>query len=346
MIDDEFQIANIRDSTGTYRLGKLPVYIEIRGLRGRGTSGSSRSRSRSNSARRSRSARSRSTSAPRSNSKTNLKKSDKSKTVDLTAKPQVEPFVPAIDALLSKAQTLREQMNLEVSERSPERPQPKVRPFVNLEIPKINMSDVPALSIPAEKSYSNMNLIPNIPANLGQARNLPQITLNIPNLPQLTKPNLFENRSVLREENQNKENIQNYSRFRAPSSAPVVPVAKSRDFNELILGNQLDLNSSMKSVDYVPSEADSLLDEEILDQIYRINRAAPINSPLKLEKSDYIHQPQNSDHWLKAGQILTVRLNDVIIPRKKGRPPPAVTEREIDDSYCIEFTLPWSKGSC
>ena len=39
-----------------------------------------------------------------------------------------------------------------------------------------------------------------------------------------------------------------------------------------------------------------------------------------------------------------MRLNDVIIPRKKGRPPPAVTEREIDDSYCIEFTLPWAKA--
>ena len=186
----------------------------------------------------------------------------------------------------------------------------------------------------------------NIPSSLGQAGQLPEITLNIPPLPQITK--YYPNRDLSTHDSStrhyNKENIQNNAYDHRPiPMATTRPLPKQRDINELILGSHAALDTSLHSVDYVPSEADSLLDEEILDQIYRINRPAPVDIPKPAEIP--ITPPLQSYHWLEKNGSIQIEVVEIVIPRKKGRPPPSSTEREIDDSYCIEFTMPWSRSA-
>ena len=122
----------------------------------------------------------------------------------------------------------------------------------------------------------------------------------------------------------------------------IKPLFSLTDFNELVLNQSL--RSDTRSVDDVPSEADSLLDEEILESIYRVN--GPIGrqefgqgeSEIKEEKKDF-----KIDYWLKKGDSLCIKVIDLELPRRKGRPPPISKSRIIDDSYFLEFTMPWVK---
>ena len=98
------------------------------------------------------------------------------------------------------------------------------------------------------------------------------------------------------------------------------PLHRSRDINELILGSQAGLDGTMHSVDYAPSEADSLLDEEILEQIYRINRVAA-TSPLKKAILTDIEDKNLETFWLPKNGSIQLEVVEIILPRKKGRPP-------------------------
>ena len=114
------------------------------------------------------------------------------------------------------------------------------------------------------------------------------------------------------------------------------------------------MNQSLRSnqtVDYVPSEAESLLDEEILESIYRVN------GPNGIQNGGYVtsgtgHMGQGDeeikeekiDYWLKKGDSLCIKVIDLELPRRKGRPPPISKSRIIDDSYFLEFTMPWVKS--
>ena len=101
------------------------------------------------------------------------------------------------------------------------------------------------------------------------------------------------------------------------------------------------------TVDYVPSEVDSLLDEEILESIYRVNGHQQTSNDTQQTRHNIpvenIIKEQVIDHWLKKGDSLTVRVLHLELPQRKGRPPPSSTTRIVDDSYCIEFTMPWVK---
>lgn len=279
-----------------------------------------------------------------------------------------------IDTLLTKAHTIQDEMRSNVKDDQPDQPQ-YVQPTVNSQRPNVNVYStrqgyqIPSiapilnrhpilqshLSQPIRTSipeFDSTAMLPppvdrlHMPPSLGQARQLPEITLNIPPLPQIARfyPNRLaanEHAFIQPEHTYNKENIQNHAR------EPIKSIPKPRDINELILGSHAALDASIHSVDYVPSEADSLLDDEILDQIYRINRAAPAEySPVKrvIEKSD-IESVVSKSHWLQQNGAIQIEVVEIILPRKKGRPPPSSTQREIDDSYCIEFTLPWSRAA-
>ena len=50
------------------------------------------------------------------------------------------------------------------------------------------------------------------------------------------------------------------------------------------------------------------------------------------------------DYWLKKGDSLCIKVIDLELPRRKGRPPPISKSRIIDDSYFLEFTMPWVKS--
>ena len=106
------------------------------------------------------------------------------------------------------------------------------------------------------------------------------------------------------------------------------------------------------SVDYVPSEADSLLDEEILESIYRVNGPMGGQNHGHMSHTDMSHHGQGDeikkeekiDYWLKKGDSLCIKVIDLELPRRKGRPPPISKSRIIDDSYFLEFTMPWVKS--
>ena len=92
------------------------------------------------------------------------------------------------------------------------------------------------------------------------------------------------------------------------------------------------MNQSLRSnqtVDYVPSEAESLLDEEILESIYRVN------GPIGIQNGGHVtsgtgHMGQGDeeikeekiDYWLKKGDSLCIKVIDLELLRRKGRPPP------------------------
>ena len=117
---------------------------------------------------------------------------------------------------------------------------------------------------------------------------------------------------------------------------------KRRDFNELVLNSSLRSNIT---VDYVPSEADSLLDEEILESIYRVNgNQKPPQQQVQTTAPSF-NPPKELiiDYWLKKGDSLAVKIMHLELPQRKGRPPPSSSTRIIDDSYCVELTMPWVK---
>ena len=127
------------------------------------------------------------------------------------------------------------------------------------------------------------------------------------------------------------------------------------NFSKIFIGQILDQseNSFRKiiSVDYVPSEADSLLDEEILESIYRVNGPMRGQNHGHVTDSMSHHEGQGDeikkekiDFWLKKGDSLCIKVIDLELPRRKGRPPPISKSRIIDDSYFLEFTMPWVKS--
>ena len=120
------------------------------------------------------------------------------------------------------------------------------------------------------------------------------------------------------------------------------------DFNQFILNQSLRSN---QTVDYVPSEAESLLDEEILESIYRVNGPMRIqngghvtNGISHMGQGDEEIKEEKIDYWLKKGDSLCIKVIDLELPRRKGRPPPISKSRIIDDSYFLEFTMPWVKS--
>ena len=102
----------------------------------------------------------------------------------------------------------------------------------------------------------------------------------------------------------------------------------------------------------MPSEADSLLDEEILESIYRVNGpmggrngSAPMTNGMShIGQGDEGTKEEKIDYWLKKGDSLCIKVIDLELPRRKGRPPPISKSRIIDDSYFLEFTMPWVKS--
>ena len=103
----------------------------------------------------------------------------------------------------------------------------------------------------------------------------------------------------------------------------------------------------------MPSEADSLLDEEILESIYRVNgpmgrqngpMAPMTNGMSHIGQGDEGTKEEKIDYWLKKGDSLCIKVIDLELPRRKGRPPPISKSRIIDDSYFLEFTMPWVKS--
>ena len=125
-----------------------------------------------------------------------------------------------------------------------------------------------------------------------------------------------------------------------------MPKKVHHDFNQLILNQSLRSN---QTVDYVPSEAESLLDEEILESIYRVN------GPIGIQNGGHVtsgtgHMGQGDeeikeekiDYWLKKGDSLCIKVIDLELPRRKGRPPPISKSRIIDDSYFLNLQCPGS----
>ena len=115
-----------------------------------------------------------------------------------------------------------------------------------------------------------------LPDSLGQARNLPQLTLNIPELPVFktttSAPNLHTPSETYK--------IQETTKY-------------TSELNE-------SLNHSMHSVDYVPSETGSLLDQDILESIYTMNRGHN-KQPVKVNEEPVREEPT---HWLRKGDRL------------------------------------------
>ena len=336
--------------------------IELRDLRGRHTtSGSSRSRSRSNSARRSRSH-----SAPRSRSRSNKRssqsKASPSKTaqtvVDLSKTKTIPEAIPTnqlatIDNLLSKAADIqREISSNQTNLNIPQMPHVTSKPIRSLsfqDAPFVQKTAPLTQNVPRPIQSTLSGDFPST-VGLGMARQLPEVKLNIPPLPRInkiypstSKPTIQPTQSgtagYLQPTPSAIHNKENIGQIPATQNA----TRKSRDFNELILGN---LESSIHSVDYVPSEVDSLLDEEIIDQIYRINRPMPNEQHFEpnIPVSKQPINRKNEKTWLKADENLRIDVEELLLPRKKGRPPPSSTEREIDDSFSVEFSLPWSRA--
>ena len=70
-------------------------------------------------------------------------------------------------------------------------------------------------------------------------------------------------------------------------------------------------------------EADSLLDEEILESIYRVNRTnGPIEPNVVHKIAQHIPETEKMDYWLKKGDSLTIKVANLELPQRKGRPPP------------------------
>ena len=61
-------------------------------------------------------------------------------------------------------------------------------------------------------------------------------------------------------------------------------------------------------------------------------------------QGDEIKKEEKIDYWLKKGDSLCIKVIDLELPRRKGRPPPISKSRIIDDSYFLEFTMPWVKS--
>ena len=85
----------------------------------------------------------------------------------------------------------------------------------------------------------------------------------------------------------------------------------------------------------MPSECDSLIDEEILEHIYRINKPAPAETFQTQKQFEIEEECLEQNFWLPKDGCVQIEVVEILIPRKAGRPPPLPTEREIDESYCI-----------
>ena len=332
------EISNIRDGNDGYRLGRLPVLInmtEAKSSRSRSTS-----RSRSNSARR---ASSRSNSRGRKKASPSPKRSSPVKSVlkvqEVEPKP-VESELPErqdlgeisekINSLLHKSSELYNQMNVISSQTSTMTSIPPV-PRLNItssftDLNKENRT--PNIPNPSRnfqytqpirpQSYQSTNSSNGLPSSLGQARNLPQLTLNIPELPN------FNNRQP---------EPQNYSQTFSSQNA-------YQNLRPTIEPHE-EFNSSLHSVDYVPSEA-SLLDQDILESIYTMNGGGErVRPERKISEEPVREEPS---YWLRKGDRLNVHVLEVELPQRKGRPPPSTTMRRIDDTFCLDFDFKWTQG--
>lgn len=394
------EITNIRDGNEGYRLGRLPVTINLAEPRRLRSRSSSRSGSRSNSVKRSRSnsaRRSRSNSSSRRKNRSDQSPTNQQKEYsapkkilknrnpsnqqqfDLRPVPSLDPIeiTSKIDDLLQKSNQLQAQMNnLQTHSQSAVTISSEKSDIGTLNIPKLNLEAIRQSSSPEKEnfekektiyattknSYSTLtknrisNMKFNAPQNLGRARELPQLKLNIPSLP--TETPRYTSSTTPKTIN----DYQNNPRFMNPSAQGLANLEPAymphkisdkespqvhRDFNELILNQSLRSN---QTVDYVPSEADSLLDEEILESIYRVN--GPMGGQnAYMTHGDMSHIGQGDeikeekiDYWLKKGDSLCIKVIDLELPRRKGRPPPISKSRIIDDSYFLEFTMPWVKS--
>jgi hypothetical protein len=346
----------IRDAVEGYRLGRLPVALELVGMRRRARSSSGSSRSRSRSCPRSRSG-SKKRASPRAKSSKSGNKKDKKN--DPTA-PNIKEITASIDRLLERTESVQTQMahNVASTYNSSSKfavdfaentqtipPRNDVMPDASRNTEAI---DIQTVQFQPEDNRPKFH----IPSNLGQAKNLPEIKLYIPPLPDISdimQPLQVEKNNFY---SQNKENFHIPSvNYRLNTSDRNVPQLnrqvtassnsqnyQSKKLTELVLGNQLE--DLEVSVDYVPSECGSLLDEEILDQIYRINR--PKSKSMEELPPD-VSPPKAVDEavWLKKGESLELEVVELVLPRKKGRPPPSNTLREIDDHYCVELGFNW-----
>ena len=358
------ETVQIRDAVEGYRLGRLPVSLELVGLRRRARSSSGSSRSRSRSCPRSRSG-SKKRASPRGKSPKENKK--KGKKEDPGA-PNIKEIAASIDRLLERTESVQTQMHQNVAStydasskfavnfsENTQTIQP--RNEVNL-IPESSQKTQP-VQVQTVQFEAPTRERPKmqIPSNLGQAKNLPEVKLYIPPLPDIAdimQPLRLDQENTYF--SQNKENFHipnvNYRPNQGPthnavpqlnrqvttSSSANTQNYQSKKLTELVLGNQLE--DLEVSVDYVPSECGSLLDEEILDQIYRINR--PKSKSMEELPPD-VSPPKavDEDVWLKKGESLELEVVELVLPRKKGRPPPSNSLREIEDHYCVELGFNW-----
>ena len=125
------------------------------------------------------------------------------------------------------------------------------------------------------RPHSNIPPTGGLPTSLGQARNLPQLTLNIPELP------VFKTTS-------------------APNLQTPTETYKVQETTKYTSEMNESLNHSMHSVDYVPSETGSLLDQDILESIYTMNRGHN-DQPVKIIDEPVREEPT---HWLRKGDRL------------------------------------------
>jgi len=347
----------IRDAVEGYRLGRLPVSLELVGLRRRARSSSGSSRSRSRSCPRSRSG-SKKRASPREKSSKSGKKNDKKK--DPTA-PNIKEIAASIDRLLERTESVQTQMAHNVASTYDSSSKFVVNFAENTQTipPRTDvMPDSKRNTEPIDiqtVQFEPENDCPKfqIPSNLGQAKNLPEIKLYIPPLPDISdimQPLQLEKNADFYSQNKENFHIPRFN-YRSNTLEHTVPHLnrqvttssssqnyQSKKLTELVLGNQLD--DLEVSVDYVPSECGSLLDEEILDQIYRVNR--PKSKSMEELPPD-VSPPKAVDEaiWLKKGEALELEVVELVLPRKKGRPPPSNTLREIDDHYCVELGFNW-----
>ena len=340
------EMSNIRDGQDGYRLGRLPILINMsdaKSSRSRSTS-----RSRSNSARRSNS-RGRKKASP-SPKRTSPVKSvtDQQQLVEPQQQQQrleqgdLGDINDKISSLLHKSNELFNQMNAMNSATSTMTSlPPPIVPRLNIttsysDINKENRTPNMPQSSTATTSYATSSFqhtqyrpqqqpapLPTtatfqhhqhhhqFPSTLGQARNLPHLTLNIPDMP------VFNSR------------------------VPDIPTMQhgetsKSDYLLPIVANE-SLNHSMHSVDYVPSETGSLLDQDILESLYTMN----LPQARKVSEEPVREEP---NHWLRLGDQLTVHVVSVELPQRKGRPPPSTTMRRIDDAFCLDFDIKWAHG--
>ena len=298
----------------------------------------STSRSRSNSARR---ASSRSNSRGRKKASPSPKRVSPVKSVlkvqEIESKP-VENELPErqdlgeisekINSLLHKSSELYNQMNVISSQTSTMTSIPPV-PRLNItssftDLNKENRTpNIPSRTFQYTQpirapTYQSTNSSNGLPSSLGQARNLPQLTLNIPELPN------FNNRQQPEPQNyQHTFSSQNVYQNLRPNI----------ELHE-------EFNSSLHSVDYVPSEA-SLLDQDILESIYTMNGGGERVQPERKISEEPVREEPS--YWLRKGDRLKVHVLEVELPQRKGRPPPSTTMRRIDDTFCLDFDFKWAQ---